>query len=61
MDEFQLDEAFVASEEFQEALMLNDDMLTGSFLDSLFDRAFSKRTFNVQFLFNPNLRQFKQA
>jgi len=36
-------------------------MLTQPLLDSLFDRAFSKRTFSVQFLFNPNLRQFKQA
>lgn len=56
MDEFQLDETFLESEDFQTALELNDFMLTEPLLDSLFDRAFSKRTFNVQFLFNPNVR-----
>ena len=61
MDEFKLNETFVESEEFQAALEQNDFLLTGPFLDSLFDKAFSERTYNVQFLFNPNLRQFKQA
>lgn len=59
MDEFAVDEEFVASEEFQSALAQNDFMLTGPLLDRMFDRAFSKRTFNVHFHFNPNVKQFK--
>ena len=47
MDEFALNEDFIASEEFQSALEENDFMLTGPLLDSMFDRAFSHRTFNV--------------
>ena len=47
MDRFELDADFVSSQTFAEALSENDDMLTAPLLDSLFDRAFSKRTFNV--------------
>lgn len=47
MDEFKLNETFVESEEFQAALEQNDFLLTGPFLDSLFDKVFSERTYNV--------------
>ena len=47
MDRFELDADFVSSQTFAEALSDNEDMLTAPLLDSLFDRAFSKRTFNV--------------
>ena len=61
MDRFEFDADFITGQTFAEALQKNQDMLTAPLLDSFFDRAFSKRTFNVQFLFNPNLKQFNRV
>ena len=36
-------------------------MITQPLLDTLFDKAFSKRSYNIHFLFNPNLKHFKHV
>ena len=59
-DELEIDEEIVNSEEFQEKFRENQNLLTKPFMDAVFDQCFENRTFNVQFLFNPDFRRFKQ-
>ena len=57
-DEFSPNKEYLQSEEFRLLLTRTNGIQTESFANEIFDRCFS-RTFNVEFVFNPNFKEFR--
>jgi len=58
-DEFTLNSGYINSEEFKTLLSLTRGIQTEQFAIDIFDQCF-KRTFNVEFTFNPNFKDFRK-
>jgi hypothetical protein len=58
-DEFTLNPGYVNSEEFKTLLSLTRGIQTEQFAIDIFDQCFT-RTFNVEFTFNPNFKDFRK-
>ena len=56
-DDFSINEAFISSEEFKNQLARLRGLQTENFAIEIFDQCFT-RTFNVEFAFNPNYKEF---
>jgi hypothetical protein len=58
-DEFSPNPAYISSEEFRTLLGASRGLQTERFAADIFDQCFS-RTFNVEFAFNPNFKEFRR-
>lgn len=56
-DDFSLNEAYITSDEFKNQLAQSRGLQTEAFAAEIFDQCFT-RTFNVEFAFNPNFKEF---
>ena len=58
-DELEFDSEFAKSDDFMKSFAENRFLLTKPFMDNVFDQCFEKRSYTVQFLFNPDVKRFK--